>query len=148
MLDDAKANIDDIMVVHRVACSAGVVSSDEEAHCEGLETFGGMPGGGHSLPIFLAIYGCGTPVLCDEPVEHVQKDSVWLLHVDRLVCFTNCFGWIRKEDIGEGHIHCDDVRLSFLITGMCCLDTFALIVGCTHGEVWNIINFLGEEEVA
>jgi hypothetical protein len=49
--------------------------------------FGGMPGGIHSLLIF----GCCFPVLCDEPVEHVEKDSVWLFHADWLTCFTNCF---------------------------------------------------------
>jgi hypothetical protein len=52
-LDDVQANINDIMVIHRVACSAGVGSANEEAHCEGLKTFEGMPGGSHSLPIFL-----------------------------------------------------------------------------------------------
>jgi hypothetical protein len=31
--------------------------------------------------------------------------------------------------------------------GMCCFMTFALIVGCAHGEVWNVINFLWEGEV-
>ena len=71
MLDDAQANINDITVIHWVACSAGIGSADEEVHCKGLKNFGGMPGGGHSLPIFLAIFGCGTPVLRDEPIEHV-----------------------------------------------------------------------------
>ncbi len=71
MLDDAQADINDFTVIHRVACSAGVGSADEEVHYKRLKTIGGMPGGGHSLPIFLAIFGCGTPVLCDEPVEHV-----------------------------------------------------------------------------
>jgi hypothetical protein len=78
----------------RVQCkagSAGVGSTNKEAHCKGLKILKGMPGGGHSLPIFLAILGCGTPVLCDEPVEHVEKDSVWLFHADRLVCFMNRF---------------------------------------------------------
>ncbi len=70
-LDDAQANINDITVVHWEVCSTGVGSADEEARCKGLKTFGGMPGGGHSLPIFLVIFGCGTPILCDEPVKHV-----------------------------------------------------------------------------
>jgi hypothetical protein len=71
--------------------SAGVDSTNKEANCKGLETFGGMPGGSHSLPICLAIFGRGSPVICDEPVKHVDKDSVWLFHADQLVCFKNCF---------------------------------------------------------
>ncbi len=91
-LDDVQANVNDITVVHQVACSAGVGSADEEVcGCEGLETFGRKPGGGRSLPIRLAIFDCGMPVLCDGLVKHVEKDSVWLLHADWIVCFTNCF---------------------------------------------------------
>ncbi len=71
MLDDAQANINDVTVLHWVACSAGVGGAGEEVRCKGLKTFGGMLGGNHSLPIFLAIFGCGMPVLHDEPVEHV-----------------------------------------------------------------------------
>jgi hypothetical protein len=91
VLDDAQADVNDVAVVHWVACSACVGSTDEEAHCKGLKTFGGMSGGRHSLSIFLAIIGCRATVLCDEPVKHVKKDSVWLFHVDWLVCFTNRF---------------------------------------------------------
>ncbi len=90
-LDDVQADVDDVTVVHWLACSAGVGSANEEACCKGLKTFGGMPGGGHSLTMFLAIVGCGMPVLRDELVRHVEKDSVRLFHADRLVCFTNCF---------------------------------------------------------
>ncbi len=70
-LDDVQADINDITVIHWVACSTSVGSANEEACCKGLKTFGGMPGGGHSLPIFLAIFSCGTPILHDEPVKHV-----------------------------------------------------------------------------
>ncbi len=69
--------------------STGVGSANEEAHCEGLEIFRGMPGSDHSLPIFLAIFGCGTSILWNEPVKHVEKDSAWLFHADPLVCLTN-----------------------------------------------------------
>jgi hypothetical protein len=41
------------------------------AHCEGLETVGGMPVGGHFLSIFFAIFGCRFAVFVDEPVKHV-----------------------------------------------------------------------------
>jgi hypothetical protein len=90
-VDDAQADVDDVTVVYWVACSAGLGSPNEEAQCEGFKTFGGMPGGGHSLLISLAIFGCGTPVLCDEPFEHVEKDSVQLFDADWLVCFSKCF---------------------------------------------------------
>jgi hypothetical protein len=90
-LDDTQADVNDVTVVHWVACSAGIGSTNEEARCEGLKTFGGMPGAGHSLPIFLAIFGCGMPVIRDEPVKHEEKNSDWMFHVDRLVCFTNRF---------------------------------------------------------
>ncbi len=56
-----------------------------------------------------SLYG----VLTDEPVEHVEKDNVWLFHADQLVCFTNPSWLICKENIGEGRICCDYVRLSF-----------------------------------
>ncbi len=71
MLDDAQADINDIAVVDWLACSAGIGSTNEEAHCMRRETFGGMPGGGHSLPILLMIFGCGTSILFDEPIKHV-----------------------------------------------------------------------------
>jgi hypothetical protein len=112
-LDDAQANVDDVAVVHRVVCSTCIRSAYEEAHCKGLETFGGMPGGSYSLPICLAMFGCCSPVLCVEPVKHVEKDSVWLFHADWLECFTNCFWKICKENIGEGQIHCDYACSSF-----------------------------------
>ncbi len=91
MLDDAQANVNDLTVVHQVAYSAGIRSANEEMHGKGLKTFRGMPGGSHSLTIFHVIFGYGTPVLCDELVKHVEKDSVWLFHVDRPACFTNHF---------------------------------------------------------
>jgi hypothetical protein len=63
MLDDVQANVDYVTVIHRVACSNRLGSANEEARYKGLKTFGGMPCGSHSLPIFLAIFDCGTPVL-------------------------------------------------------------------------------------
>jgi hypothetical protein len=72
-LDDAQANVDDVAVVYWVACSTRVGSTNEEAHCEGLETFRGMPGGGHSLPICLAIFGQRLPIPRDEPVNMWRK---------------------------------------------------------------------------
>ncbi len=59
-----QAGINDVTVVHWVVCGAGVGEADKEVHCKGLKTFGG-------IPIFLAIFGCGTPVLRDDSVEHV-----------------------------------------------------------------------------
>jgi hypothetical protein len=34
-LDDARADINDVMVIHWVVCIAGVGSADEEVHCKG-----------------------------------------------------------------------------------------------------------------
>ena len=50
-LDDAQADVDDVAIVHWVAGRARVGSTDEEASCEGLKTIGGIPVGGHSLPV-------------------------------------------------------------------------------------------------
>ena len=98
--DDAKANVNDIVNLHWVACCALVGCADEEARREGLKTVRGMPVGGHSLPILFAIFGRCLAVLLDEPVEHVQKDCVWLFHTDWLIRFTNCFWEICEENIG------------------------------------------------
>jgi hypothetical protein len=54
MLHDAQADVNDVTVVHWVVCNSGIGSTNEEASCKGLKTFGKMPGGGHSLPICLA----------------------------------------------------------------------------------------------
>jgi hypothetical protein len=118
-LDDVQANVDDVAVVHQVACSACVGSANEEPYCKGLKTIRGMPGGGYFLSICLAIFGHCLPVPCDEPVTHAEKDSVWLLCADWLVRLTNCFWKICKENIREGRIHCDYVCSSFLVPDMC-----------------------------
>ena len=48
--DDAQANVDDITIVHRVACRARVGCANEEVNCEGLKAVGGMPVGSNLLP--------------------------------------------------------------------------------------------------
>ena len=69
--DDAQADVNDIAIVHWVACRARVGCADEEARHKGLEAIGGMPVGSHSLWILFAIFVLCFAVLCDEPVEHV-----------------------------------------------------------------------------
>jgi len=69
--DDAQADVDDVVIIHRVACRARVECADEEARRKGLEAVGGIPVDGHSLPILFAIFGHCFAVLRDEPVEHV-----------------------------------------------------------------------------
>ncbi len=92
MLDDTHADVDDVMVIHPVrSVQRWRRKCQRRGALQGLETFGGMPGGSHSLPIFFAILGHGMPVLHDEPVKHVEKDSVWLFHADWCIYFTNCF---------------------------------------------------------
>ena len=41
-LNDAQADVDDVAIPHGVSCSACVRRANEEAHREGLETFGRM----------------------------------------------------------------------------------------------------------
>jgi hypothetical protein len=69
--DDLQANVNDVTIIHWVACHACVGCIDEEARCKGLKAIGGMPVGGHPLPIIFAIFGRCFAILCDEPVEHV-----------------------------------------------------------------------------
>jgi hypothetical protein len=45
--------------------------ANEEVSHKGLKAVGGMPVGGHSLPILFAILGCCFTILRDEPVEHL-----------------------------------------------------------------------------
>jgi hypothetical protein len=71
--DDAQADVDDITIIHQVACCPRVGCADEEACCKGLESAGGMPVGGHLLPILFTIFGRCFAVLRDEPIEHVRK---------------------------------------------------------------------------
>jgi hypothetical protein len=55
--DYTQADVDDVAIVHRVACRARVGCANEEVCREGLESVGGMPVGRHSLPILFAIFG-------------------------------------------------------------------------------------------
>ena len=75
-LDDAQSDVDDIPIPHGVLRCARVGCANEEARHKGLKVFGGMPLGGHSLPIHFAIFGRGLPVLVDEPIEHVEEHHV------------------------------------------------------------------------
>ncbi len=69
--DDTQNDVDDVAIVHGVACRACVGCADDEACCEGLEAVGGMPVGGHPLTILFVIFGCCFAILRDETVEHV-----------------------------------------------------------------------------
>ncbi len=66
-----QANIDYVVVLHWVVRRACVQFTNEEACCEGLEPFGGMPVGGYLLSILFAVFGHCLAILCDEPVKHV-----------------------------------------------------------------------------
>ena len=90
-LYDAQSDVDDVAIVHRVAGCARVGRANEEARCEGLETVGGMPVGGHSLSILFAIFGRRFAIFLGEPVEHVEEDGVRLLHANWLVRLANCY---------------------------------------------------------
>ena len=69
--DDTQADVDDVTIIHWVACHARIGCANEEASQEGLEALGGIPVGGHSLPILFAIFGHCFATLRDEPDEHV-----------------------------------------------------------------------------
>ncbi len=77
-LDDAKANVDDVNVIHFAAGAACEGSASEEAEDERVETFGGVPIGGHMLSICFAILGRRCTVLFDKPEEKVDKNDVGL----------------------------------------------------------------------
>jgi hypothetical protein len=78
LLDDAEANVDDVNIVHPEAHAAGVLSSGEEAKDEGIESVGGVPIGGHALPVRLVILGRCLTVLVDKPEEEVNEDKLGL----------------------------------------------------------------------
>ncbi len=69
--DDVQVNVNDVVIIHWVACRSHVGCTNEEVRCKGLEAVGGMLVGGHPLPIIFAIFGHCFVVLHDEPVEHV-----------------------------------------------------------------------------
>jgi hypothetical protein len=139
--NDAQANVDDIMLSHQVSRRTCVGCADEEACREGLKAVSGMPFGGHPLPICFAIFGRGFAVLLNEPLEHVEKYRVWVLHPDRLVCLLNCLGKICEENIGKGRIHRDDICSCFLVKGVCGFEALALVVRGAGREVWDCVNF-------
>ena len=66
-----QADVDDVVIIHWVACHARLGCANEEVRHEGHETIGGMPVDSHSLPILFTIFSRCFAVLCDEPVEHV-----------------------------------------------------------------------------
>ena len=79
LLDDAEANVEDVDFVHPEARAAGVRSSGEEAEDEGIKPIGGVPIGGHALPVCLAILGRCLIVLVDKLEEEVKEDDIGLV---------------------------------------------------------------------
>ncbi len=140
-INDAQADVNDIALAHWVSHRAHIRWANEEACCKELKAIGGMPFGGHPLPICFAIFGRGFAILLDEPLEHVEKYHVWVLHPDWLVCLTNCLGKIREEHVGKGPIHPDDICSCFLVEGVCGFEALALIVRGAGREVWDRVNF-------
>ena len=83
----------------------------------------------------------GFTVLLDEPVEHVYKYCVWVLHPDRLVCLVNCLGKICKENFIKGQIHRDNISSCFLVAGMCGFLILVLIVRFAGRDIRDCVNF-------
>jgi hypothetical protein len=72
-----------------------------------------MPVGGHPLLVLFAVLDRCLPILTNKPVKYVEEDSVWLLHADGLIGFTNQFKELGEEDIREHCVHGDDVSTHF-----------------------------------
>ncbi len=78
LLDDAEANVDNVDVLR---CPR---STSEEAEDEDIKPVGGVPIGGHALPVRLAILGRRLTVLVDKPEEEVDEDDIGLAEVPLL----------------------------------------------------------------
>ncbi len=78
LLDDTKAKVDNVDVIHFEAGAACEGSASEEAEDERVETFGGVPIGGHTLSVCFAILGRRRTVLFYKPEEKVDKNNVGL----------------------------------------------------------------------
>jgi hypothetical protein len=78
LLDDADPNVDDVRIDNWIPCGVGVCRAREEAEGEGVKTVAGMPVGGHPLVICIAIFCRRRTIVLCEPLEHVDKDDVWL----------------------------------------------------------------------
>ena len=140
-LDDTHTNVNDIAIPHGVSCGSCVRCANEEARREGLDTFGRMPLGGHSLSVRFAVFACGLSVSFDEPIEHVQEDHVGVFHTNWFVRFVNRLWEIRQEDIREGRIHGNNIDSCFLVAGMGSFQALTLVVRSASSEVWDGVNF-------
>jgi hypothetical protein len=141
---DAEANVNNVDVVHLEAHAAGVCSSGEEAEDESIEPIGGVPIGGHALPVCLAVLGCCLTVLVDKPEEEVDKDDVRLAEAPLLEVSTHLGQHGLKEDVGEGSVHCYDVCSHLLVSRMRYVDRGTTIVVDARGVVGHV-GYLGQE---
>jgi hypothetical protein len=112
-LDDADPDVNNVAINDRIPCGVGVRCAREEAEGEGVKTVAGMPVGGHPLAICVPIFRRRRTVVLREPLEHVNKDNVWLAEAPLLEGGTHPNQYGVEENVCEGSIHGDDVSPYF-----------------------------------
>jgi hypothetical protein len=75
--DHAWADVNEVALFHWIPCCACVQRAKEELREELLKTIGGLPIGGYSLSILLSFFGHCDAIFFDEPIKHMEEDSVW-----------------------------------------------------------------------
>jgi hypothetical protein len=111
---------------------------------EGIKPIGGVPIGGHVLPVHLAILGCRLAVMVDKPEEEVNKDDIRLAEAPLLEGSAHLGQHGLKEDIGKGSVHCYNVCSCQLVSRVRCADRGGTVVVDACGVVKHV-GYLGQE---
>jgi hypothetical protein len=98
------------------------------------------------LSIHLSFFGRHDAIFFDEPIKHMEEDSVWQSHANGIVAIANRLGEIRKEHVQEGGVHGDDVRSGLLGKSVRKLEHFMLVAVRAVVEVWYFFNFLRKQK--
>jgi hypothetical protein len=144
LLDDAEANVYYVDIVHLEAHAADVRISSEEAEDEGIKPVGGVPIGGHVLPVCLTILGHSLTVLVDKPEEEVDKDNIRLVEVPLLEGSAHLGQHGLKEDVGKGSVHRYNVCLRLFVSCVRCVDRGTTVVVDARGVAGHV-GYLGWE---
>jgi hypothetical protein len=99
-----------------------------------------MPVGGHPLAIRIPIFCRRCTVVLRKPLEHVDKDNVWLAKAPLLEGGTHPDRYGVKENVREGSIHGDDVSPCFSVEGMFRTSSSAVIFVATIGVAWYFVH--------
>ncbi len=84
LLDDAKVDVDNVAVGHCVVLASCKRRVSEKVEDKCIKAIGGMPIGGHLLPVCFAILSCHFAVVVNKPQENIGKDNIWLAEVPLL----------------------------------------------------------------